>query len=145
LQKIEPLRSRHYDDRRNFDPQSWLLLRGHGFEDEEQVVADTGGKEPTGMGSSGSDLGDLQRDVARLKTQVEELTSQKGSELLHRARAGVDEVVAKVETKGAEAADALRDFSRNLTGAIDRSLEQRPYTTLAMALAAGFLLGVTRR
>src|SRR6185295_672593 len=129
----------------NFDPQSWLLLRGRGFQEEEVIVADTGGKAPTGMGSGGSDLADLRRELSQLRNQVEELTSQKVSELLHRAKAGVDDVMAKVETKGAEAADALRDFSRSLTGAVDRSLEQRPYTTLAMALAAGFLLGLTRR
>jgi hypothetical protein len=35
-----------------------LLLRSHGF--KEPIVVDTGGKEPTGMGSSGSDLAEQQ-------------------------------------------------------------------------------------
>jgi hypothetical protein len=50
-----------------------------------------------------------------------------------------------IGTGSPERADTLHDVSRNLTGTIDRVLKQRPYTTLAMAFAAGFLLGAPRR
>jgi ElaB/YqjD/DUF883 family membrane-anchored ribosome-binding protein len=40
-----------------------------------------------------------------------------------------------------EAVGAVRDVRDNLATAIDKSVEQRPYTTLGLALGLGFLLG----
>jgi ElaB/YqjD/DUF883 family membrane-anchored ribosome-binding protein len=37
--------------------------------------------------------------------------------------------------------DGARDVRDILANAIDKSLEARPYTTLGLAVAAGFLLG----
>jgi ElaB/YqjD/DUF883 family membrane-anchored ribosome-binding protein len=57
----------------------------------------------------------------------------------------VEGIVSDAQDKGTEAVDAVRDVGANIVEAIDRSLEKRPYTTLILALAIGFLLGATRR
>ena len=43
--------------------------------------------------------------------------------------------------RGRDAVDAVSEVRDNMSDALDRSLERRPYTTLAMAAAFGFLLG----
>jgi ElaB/YqjD/DUF883 family membrane-anchored ribosome-binding protein len=50
-------------------------------------------------------------------------------------------VVADVQDKGREAVDAVSEVRDNVAVAIDKSLKKRPYTTLALTLAFGFLLG----
>ena len=57
----------------------------------------------------------------------------------------MDEAIADAEDKGRDALDAVREVGDNLAGAIDESLKNRPYTTLALALGIGFLLGATWR
>jgi hypothetical protein len=44
-----------------------------------------------------------------------------------------------------EAVSAVREVGANMVEAIDESLERRPYTTLILALAVGFLFGATWR
>ena len=47
--------------------------------------------------------------------------------------------------KGQEAMDNVRGVGDTLAVAIERSVTTRPYTTLALAVAAGFLFGATWR
>jgi ElaB/YqjD/DUF883 family membrane-anchored ribosome-binding protein len=47
--------------------------------------------------------------------------------------------------KGQEAMDNVRGVGDTLAGAIEKSVTTRPYTTLALAVAAGFLFGATWR
>ena len=47
--------------------------------------------------------------------------------------------------KGQEAMDNVRGVGDTLAVAIEESVKTRPYTTLALAVAAGFLLGATWR
>jgi hypothetical protein len=49
-------------------------------------------------------------------------------------------MVSGVGAKGREAVEGVREVKDNLAGAIDASLEKRPYTTLAMAFALGLLI-----
>jgi len=57
------------------------------------------------------------------------------------ARANVRSVVSDAQDKGREAVEAVSEVRDNVAVAIDKSLKKRPYTTLALALAFGFLLG----
>ena len=50
-------------------------------------------------------------------------------------------VVADAQDKGREAVEAVSEVRDNVAVAIDKSLKKRPYTTLALTLAFGFLLG----
>jgi ElaB/YqjD/DUF883 family membrane-anchored ribosome-binding protein len=50
-------------------------------------------------------------------------------------------VISDVRDHGKEAVEAVADVRDNMQTAIDRSLKDRPYTTLALAVGFGFLLG----
>jgi ElaB/YqjD/DUF883 family membrane-anchored ribosome-binding protein len=56
-------------------------------------------------------------------------------------RSNVRSVVADAQDKGREAVEAVTEVRDNVAVAIDKSLKKRPYTTLALTLAVGFLLG----
>jgi ElaB/YqjD/DUF883 family membrane-anchored ribosome-binding protein len=47
------------------------------------------------------------------------------------------------ERKVKEAMDNMREVGDTLAAAVEKSVTTRPYTTLALALAAGFLFGAT--
>lgn len=115
-------------------------------------AAHDGGRENDGGRESGNaaadiqaDLQALREDVARLARQVTDMLSTHGNEAWQRARASVDGAMAEAEDAGREALDAVREVGDNMRGAIDESLKDRPYTTLALAFGLGFLIGATRR
>jgi ElaB/YqjD/DUF883 family membrane-anchored ribosome-binding protein len=56
-------------------------------------------------------------------------------------RSNVRSVIADAQDKGREAVEAVTEVRDNVAVAIDKSLKTRPYTTLALTLAVGFLLG----
>ena len=56
-------------------------------------------------------------------------------------RDAVEGVISDVRDRGREAVEAAADVRDNMQGAIDQSLRDRPYTTLALAVGFGFLLG----
>ena len=55
--------------------------------------------------------------------------------------ANVRSVVSDAQGKGREAVEAVSEVRDNVAVAIDKSLKKRPYTTFALTLALGFLLG----
>jgi ElaB/YqjD/DUF883 family membrane-anchored ribosome-binding protein len=65
--------------------------------------------------------------------------AKKGSTMTTRVH--VRSVVSDVQDKGREAVDAVSEVRDNMSRAIDKSLKERPYTTLVMAVGLGFLLG----
>jgi ElaB/YqjD/DUF883 family membrane-anchored ribosome-binding protein len=64
-------------------------------------------------------------------------TTQAGTNV----RGAVEGVISDVRDQGREAVEAVADVRDNMQTAIDRSLKGRPYTTLALAVGFGFLLG----
>jgi ElaB/YqjD/DUF883 family membrane-anchored ribosome-binding protein len=98
-----------------------------------------------GVESSAEDIQDdfqsLQDDVARLTQQLVKLAAAKGGEAWGVAKDNLDEVMSGAKSKGREMADAVGDVRDNLASAIDESIERRPYTTLGLALAMGFIAG----
>jgi ElaB/YqjD/DUF883 family membrane-anchored ribosome-binding protein len=56
-------------------------------------------------------------------------------------RSNVRSVVSDAQDKGREAVEAVSEVRDNVAVAIDKSLKKRPYTTLALTLAFGFVLG----
>lgn len=53
-------------------------------------------------------------------------------------------MVSDAQEKGREAVDAVREVTDNFVDAIDKSIENRPYTTLALFAVLGFMLGAIR-
>jgi ElaB/YqjD/DUF883 family membrane-anchored ribosome-binding protein len=85
----------------------------------------------------------------------DDLTS-KGAATFRDAKANVESVIADAGEKGQqalsyagrkgqEAMDHARDVGDTLAVAIEKSVTTRPYTTLALAVALGFLFGATWR
>jgi ElaB/YqjD/DUF883 family membrane-anchored ribosome-binding protein len=91
------------------------------------------------------DLQALRDDFGRLAEQVSAIFSSKGNAAWQRAKTGVDGVMSEAQAKGHEAVGAVRELSDNFVEAIDQSIKQRPYATLAIAAALGFLFGATWR
>ena len=56
-------------------------------------------------------------------------------------RANVRSVVSDAQDRGRDAVKAVGEVGDNVANAIDKSLEKRPYTTLALAVGVGFILG----
>jgi ElaB/YqjD/DUF883 family membrane-anchored ribosome-binding protein len=92
-----------------------------------------------------ADLEALRNDVSSLAAQIGDILAAKGNQAWSRAKNNLGGVVSDASAKGQEAVDAVREVSDNMVGAIDESLKKRPYTTLAIAVGIGFLLGITRR
>jgi ElaB/YqjD/DUF883 family membrane-anchored ribosome-binding protein len=61
------------------------------------------------------------------------------------AKRAIDETVSDVRAKGEEVAERAHDALGTLREIVDESIRTRPYTTLMMAGAAGFLYAVLRR
>jgi ElaB/YqjD/DUF883 family membrane-anchored ribosome-binding protein len=92
-----------------------------------------------------ADLQALRGEFARLAHQVGEILNGKGHAAWRSARAVVDEALAAAQEKGHEAAGVVGDVSNDLVETIDESLAKRPYTTLAIVAAIGFVFGATWR
>jgi ElaB/YqjD/DUF883 family membrane-anchored ribosome-binding protein len=92
-----------------------------------------------------ADLASLRDDVARLTHQMADILAAKGTASWQRAKSDLDDVISDAGEKGREAIGAVREVGDNVVDAVDKSLKQRPYTVLALALGLGFLFGVTWR
>jgi ElaB/YqjD/DUF883 family membrane-anchored ribosome-binding protein len=92
-----------------------------------------------------SDLQGLRDDFSRLAAQVGDILSNRGTAAWRRARSSVDDVVGDAQDKGREAMGAVREVSDNFVDAIDESIRERPYTTLALVAGVAFLFGATWR
>lgn len=62
-------------------------------------------------------------------------------DVTERVAAQVESTVADLADRGREASRSVREVTDNFSGALDRSLERQPMTTLAMAVGVGFILG----
>jgi ElaB/YqjD/DUF883 family membrane-anchored ribosome-binding protein len=109
------------------------------------AIKESGKAASAASGDIQADLQALRDDVARLARQIADIFAAEGSKAWERARSGVDEAITDAEDRGRDAADAVREVGENLAGAIDASLKERPYTTLALAVGIGFLFGATWR
>ena len=91
------------------------------------------------------DLAALREDFGRLAEQIADIVASQGSKAWRRARGTAGDVMSDAQDKGREAVGAMREVSDNFVEAIDDSIAKRPYTTLAIVAAAGFLFGATWR
>jgi ElaB/YqjD/DUF883 family membrane-anchored ribosome-binding protein len=118
--------------------------------DARDAVKESGKAASAASGDIQADIQALRDDVARLATQIADIFAAKdftiqANKAWGHARAGVDEALADAESRGRDAVDAVREVGENMREAIDTSLQERPYTTLALALGIGFLFGATWR
>ena len=105
-------------------------MREAGSEAREGV-RDMGRAAGAASGDLQKDLQMLRDDFSRLAQQMADIVANRGNAAWQRARSGVDDVMSDAQDKGREA--------------VDESIKNRPYTTLAMAIGLGFLFGATWR
>jgi ElaB/YqjD/DUF883 family membrane-anchored ribosome-binding protein len=108
-------------------------------------VRDMGRAAGAASGDLQEDLQMLRDDFSRLAQQVADIVANRGSAAWQRARSDVDGVMSDAQDKSQEAVDAMREMSDKFVEAVDESIKNRPYTTLAIAVGLGFLFGSTWR
>jgi ElaB/YqjD/DUF883 family membrane-anchored ribosome-binding protein len=113
--------------------------------DIKDTVKESGQAASAGAHEIQADLEALRRDVAHLAQEIANILAGKGNAAWGRAKSNLDGVISDAAEKGNEAVSAAREVSDHITDAIDESLKQRPYTTLALVAGLGFLLGATWR
>jgi ElaB/YqjD/DUF883 family membrane-anchored ribosome-binding protein len=111
----------------------------------EGAAPDIGKSAAAAAGEVHHDLAALHDEVARLTRQIADVVAARGGATWRKAKSNVEGVLGDAQDKGQEAVDAVREVGDNLVDALDESLKQRPYTTLALALGIGFLFGATWR
>jgi ElaB/YqjD/DUF883 family membrane-anchored ribosome-binding protein len=114
-------------------------------QDAREALKESRQAASAASGDIAADLQALRDDVARLAQQIADIFAAKGNKAWDRARSGVDGAISDVEDRGRDAVDAVREVGDNMAAAIDESLKNRPYTTLALAVGIGFLFGATWR
>lgn len=113
--------------------------------DAREGVREVRSAAAAASGDIQSDLQALRDDFGRLAEQVGDILANKGNAAWQRARSSVDGVVSEAQDKGREAMSAVHDVSDNFIEAIDKSIQKRPYTTLALVAGLGFIFGATWR
>src|SRR5262249_3367675 len=113
--------------------------------DVKDAARESGKAASAAGGDIQADLQALRDDVTRLAAQITDIFAAKGNVAWSRAKSNVEDVVSDVGAKGQEAIDAAQEVRDKVIDAIDELLQTRPYTTLAVALGIGFLLGTMWR
>ena len=88
--------------------------------------------------------GNAPHSTREIETALDDITAR-GVAAIRDAKAGFDDVVANVADKGTEALDSAREVRATVADAILHSIKVRPYTTIAIAGAIGFVYGAMRR
>jgi ElaB/YqjD/DUF883 family membrane-anchored ribosome-binding protein len=113
--------------------------------DAKEAVREGGKAASAASGDIQADLEALRNDVRRLAEQITDIAGTHTTTAWNRAKSNIEGVMSDASAKGQEAVEAVREVGDTVTGAIDESLQKRPYTTLAIAVGIGFLFGATWR
>jgi ElaB/YqjD/DUF883 family membrane-anchored ribosome-binding protein len=113
--------------------------------DARQGVREIGKATAAASGDIENDLRTLRDDFGRLAEQVSGILSDKGTAAWQRAKSSVDGAMSGAQDKGRGAVNAVRDVSNNFVEAIDDSIKNWPYATLAIVAGLGFLFGTAWR
>jgi ElaB/YqjD/DUF883 family membrane-anchored ribosome-binding protein len=84
------------------------------------------------------DLSAVREDVGKLSEQVIDLLSAKGNAAYKQAK-------KRLNTTAGEITGAARDVRDTITDTVEEAVQERPLTTLAMAVGCGFVLGALWR
>lgn len=84
------------------------------------------------------------RSTREIEAALDDITAR-GVAAIRETKSGLDDAVAHVADRGREALDSAREVRAGIADAILNSIKVRPYTTLAVAGAIGFVYGAMRR
>ena len=96
--------------------------------------------EDTIKAQSRKELESLRQQVSELTGQLQRHVSGSAGAALKRAGDAASKMMSGVDAKGRQAVEGVQEIKDNLAGAVDTSLKNRPYATLAMAFGIGFFL-----
>jgi ElaB/YqjD/DUF883 family membrane-anchored ribosome-binding protein len=82
--------------------------------------------------------------VSEVEAALDDIAA-KGAAAFQKTKASVNEAVSQAGEKSQEALQSARAAGDSIADAIRESIRVRPYTTLAIAGAIGFLYGAMRR
>jgi ElaB/YqjD/DUF883 family membrane-anchored ribosome-binding protein len=115
------------------------------LDEAEGAARDAGDAASAASGDFRDDLAALRADVARLAQQIADIVAARRNATWRLAKSNVEGALTEAQDKGKEAVDAVREVGDNMVEAVDRSLKDRPYATLALAFGVGLLFGATWR
>jgi ElaB/YqjD/DUF883 family membrane-anchored ribosome-binding protein len=110
-----------------------------------EAVRDLGTAAAAASGDVQKDLQKLRDDFARLAEQVADIAARRGSAAWQHAMSDFESAISGAHDTGGATTEAMRELSDKFVEAIDESIKNRPYMTLAIALGLGFLFGTTWR
>ncbi|EKF41973.1 DUF883 family protein [Nitratireductor indicus] len=87
------------------------------------------------------DIGQLRADMAQLVEHLKKMGEQSGS----AARKAANEGVEQLRVQGEAAMRSVRDGAEDLEHQLASTVRERPITSLALALGAGFLIALATR
>jgi ElaB/YqjD/DUF883 family membrane-anchored ribosome-binding protein len=85
-----------------------------------------------------------ERDVRKAAGTVSDMAGDLADKAGRQLDRAIDQAQATARTigeQGREAGERAQEVAGNLKGALDKSLKERPTTTLVLAAAVGFVLG----
>lgn len=98
------------------------------------------------------DMEAVKADISRLSQQVAEVVSTLGSLAksqarrgLRQARANVDGIVSEASDRAGAAAEAAQGAAASIEETLSDAILDRPIASMGLAVALGFLIGVTWR
>ena len=94
--------------------------------------------------SSTERTGQRPNTITDVESALDDIAA-KGAAAFRDTKASFNEAVSDVTEKGQEALQGAREVRDSVVDAILESIRTRPYTTLAIAGAIGFLYGAMRR
>ena len=98
------------------------------------------------------DLTAVKNDIAHLSQQIADavnalatIAQRQTRRGVRRARENVDTVVSDASERASAVASAAQEAASSLQESLEDVIEERPITSVAIALGIGFLIGVTWR
>lgn len=92
--------------------------------------------------------GDLEKDIQQLRSDMAQLISHlkdMGGQSGEAARKAAGERIEQLRGQGEAAFNSVKDSSQELEKELVRTVRERPITSLALAVGAGFLLALATR
>ena len=92
--------------------------------------------------------GDLEKDIQQLRTDMAQLVSHlkdMGGQSGEAARKAAGERIEQLRGQGEAALNSVKDSTQELEQELVRTVRERPFTSLALAVGAGFLIALATR
>jgi ElaB/YqjD/DUF883 family membrane-anchored ribosome-binding protein len=99
-------------------------------------------KEMTAMKNA---IGDLSQQIADAASSVGDVARTQARRGLKHARANIDSMVSDASDRASAVAGAAQMQAASIGDTLAEVIEERPLSTVALALGLGFLIGVTWR